>query len=86
METPGLAHPAARITLELVRRQFVWFRMSADVRRWARECPACHRSKVSTHVRAPLQKRPPPDRRFGSLHVDLVGPFQSARVSVTCSP
>ena len=75
----GIAHPAGRTTLELVRRHFVWFRMSSDVRRWARECSACQRSKVAQHVRAPLQTRPPPDRRFGSLHVDLVGPLPESK-------
>ena len=71
----GLAHPAARTTLDLVRRQYVWFRMASDVRQWARECLPCQRAKIHTHVRAPLEHRPPPDRRFGSLHVDLVGPL-----------
>ena len=28
-----------------------------------------------THVHTPWAKREPPDRRFGSLHVDLVGPL-----------
>ena len=30
------------------------------------------------HVDAPLTKRPPPDRRFGSIHVDIVGPLPAS--------
>ena len=48
--------------------------MSSDILRLARECQACQASKVSRHVRAPLTVRGVGDR-FGSVHVDLVGPL-----------
>ena len=49
--------------------------MSSEVLSRARACQACHSSKVSRHVRAPLSRRQEPDSRFSSLHVDLVGPL-----------
>ena len=30
---------------------------------------------MARHIRTPLEKLPPPERRFGHLHVDLVGPL-----------
>ena len=47
--------------------------MKRDIRKWCKECHACHSSKFHRHTQAPLQQRPPPDARFCSLHVDLVG-------------
>ena len=47
--------------------------MSSEVLARACACTACHFSKMSRHVRAPLARRREPDRRFSSLHVDLVG-------------
>ena len=49
--------------------------MSSEVLARARACTACHASKVSRHVRAPLQRRVEPDHRFAAVHVDLVGPL-----------
>ena len=55
--------------------KFVWHGLGKDVTEWARTCLACQASKVSTHVRAPLQELPTPTRRFDHIHVDLVGPL-----------
>ena len=49
--------------------------MSADILGLVRSCQQCQASKVQRHIRAPLQPRQEPDRRFGSLNVDLVGPL-----------
>ena len=49
--------------------------MKTDVRNWCRTCHHCQSSKVQRHVHAPLQPRTLPDRRFGSLHVDIVDPL-----------
>ena len=37
-------------------------------------CHDCQALKINQQTLVPLQKRPLPDRRFGSIHVDLVGP------------
>ena len=69
----GLSHAGPRPTLRAIQKRFVWHSMKSDVQNWCRSCHACQASKVPRHVRAPLQERPPPDRCFGSLHVDLGG-------------
>lgn len=71
----GLSHAGPRPTQRAVSSRFVWRRLKADVRRWCAECHACQSSKIQRHIRAPLKERPPPDHRFSSLHVDLVGPL-----------
>jgi hypothetical protein len=71
----GLSHAGPNPTLRAVSDRFVWNSMRADVRKWCKECPKCQVSKVGRHTHTPLIQRSPPDRRFGSLHVDLVGPL-----------
>ena len=70
-----LSHPGIKPTQRAISYRFVWHGLKRDVRRWCQECHACQTSKIQRHVRAPLTKRPPPDRRFGSIHVDIVGPL-----------
>ena len=70
-----LAHTGARHTTKIVSDRFVWKRMKSDVRDFCWQCLRCQASKVTTHIKASLQKRQEPDRRFASLHVDLVGPL-----------
>ena len=74
----NLAHTGCRPTQRAISSRFVWHGLKRDVRRWCRECHPCQASKIHRHVHAPLTKRPPPDRRFGSLHVDLVGPLDES--------
>ena len=64
-----------RPTQRAISSRFVWHGLKRDIRKWCKDCHPCQASKVHRHVRAPLTERPPPDRRFGSLHVDLVGPL-----------
>ena len=70
-----LHHPGGKSSLREIRRRFVWYKMSSDVLARARACLHCHSSKVARHVRVPLTRRPDPDSRFTSIHVDLVGPL-----------
>ena len=71
----SLTHSGYRPTLRAISKRFVWPGMKTDIRGWCRTCHPCQTSKVQRHVSAPLQQRQPPDRRFGSLHVDIVGPL-----------
>ena len=71
----GLSHAGPRPTQNAICQRFVWHGMKRDIRKWCRECHACQSSKFHRHTQAPLQQRPPPDGRFRSLHVDLVGPL-----------
>ena len=69
-----LSHTGGRSTLRDLRRRFIWFQMAKDVLAFARQCPDCQSSKIGRHVKTPLVIRGSGER-FGSLHVDLVGPL-----------
>ena len=53
----------------------MWPGVNADVRRWARSCLQCQRSKVHRHTVTPLGTFATPDARFNHIHIDLVGPL-----------
>ena len=71
----NLSHAGSRPTLRAISKRFVWKGMKADIRKWCKTCHPCQSSKVHRHTKAPLQARDAPERRFGSLHVDIVGPL-----------
>uniref|UniRef100_A0A2S2P0J3 Integrase catalytic domain-containing protein n=1 Tax=Schizaphis graminum TaxID=13262 RepID=A0A2S2P0J3_SCHGA len=52
--------------------------MDRQVRNWTKHCTVCQRTKVHRHVVPPITPFLVPDRRFGHVHVDLVGPLPSA--------
>ena len=68
----NLSHTGYRPTVRAVSKRFVWPGMKKDIRDWCKTCHPCQASKVQRHIRAPLQQRTLPERRFGSLHVDIV--------------
>ena len=67
----GLSHAGTRA----ICQHFVWHGIKRDIRNWCKECHECQSSKIHRHIKAPLVERPPPNYRFCSLHVDLVGPL-----------
>ena len=71
----GLAHAGPRPTQKAILRKFVWKNLKKDVVQWCKTCEACQTSKVARHIHSPVVRRLPPDKRFGSIHVDLVGPL-----------
>ena len=71
----GLSHGGTRPTIKLICSRFVWPGIRQDIRRWCRTCLPCQRSKTSHHVKIPTTILPPASHRFGSIHVDLVGPL-----------
>lgn len=71
----GLSHPSGRSTARLMTQKFVWHGINKDVRTWARTCVQCQTSKISQHTESGIGKFPQPRRRFGHLHVDVVGPL-----------
>ena len=46
-----------------------------QVSQLAKECLACHQSKIQTHIRAPMSKITVPTKKFTHIHIDLVGPL-----------
>lgn len=82
-----LSHPGIKATQRLISTRYVWPKMNADVRRWARTCLSCQRSKIGRHTVTPLAAFTPPDDRFDHVHLDLVGPLPSSgsfRYIFTC--
>ena len=75
----SLSHPGIRATQRLVTARFVWPNINTDVRRWARTCTQCQRSKVQRHTNAPLSTFATPDVRFDHVHLDFVGPLPPSR-------
>ena len=49
--------------------------MRKDIRSWTRACIACQRTKVTRHTESGVGSFRPPRRRFGDIHVDIVGPL-----------
>ena len=70
-----LSHPGIRASQRLLTSRFVWPGINSDVRKWARQCLQCQRSKVQRHTVTPLAQFPTPKLRFSNLHIDLVGPL-----------
>ena len=64
----SLSHPD-------IKERYVWPKMKRDIANWTRTCHHCQQSKVHWHVKAPLKAFTPPDCRFDSIHVDIVGPL-----------
>ena len=71
----GLSHPGASTSIKLMTAKFVWHGIRKDVREWARTCISCQTSKVSRHTESGIGRFPQPKRRFGHIHVDVVGPL-----------
>ena len=71
----GLSHPGPRPSQRLISARFVWSGLKKDVRQWCRSCHSCQSSKIARHITAPVVRFAPAERRFGSVHVDLVGPL-----------
>ena len=75
----SLAHPGTRASTRLISSRFVWPALATDVKEWCRECVACQRAKVTSQPSTPVEKISIPAQRFSHVHVDLVGPWPTAR-------
>ncbi|XP_066958318.1 uncharacterized protein [Macrobrachium rosenbergii] len=76
-QTPATAPStgnSARTTAKLLTEKFVWHGMRKDARTWARQCPQCQTSKVGRHTKSGVGELPQLGRRFGHIHIDIVGP------------
>ena len=62
----------------LVTEKFVWHSMKKDITAWSKICVHCQRSKIHRHTKSSLGHFPQPTRRFGHIHVDVVGPLPSS--------
>lgn len=71
----GQSHGGRSATLRLIKARFCWPNMDREIAQWTRCCEQCQRSKVHRHTVSPITPFAPPERRFGHIHVDLVGPL-----------
>ena len=71
----GLAHPSRWTTTKLMTEKFVWKGIAKDSKDWARSCIQCQRAKVHLHTESGIGEFEQPRRRFGHIHVDIVGPL-----------
>lgn len=74
----GQAHGGRRPTLNLIKTRYCWPNMNRDINQWTRACQSCQRAKVGRHTVSPVAPFAPPERRFGHIHIDLVGPLPSS--------
>ena len=70
----GLSRPGIAASRRLIAERFVWPNMAKDIKSWCRTCLHCQRSKVHRHTHSAPQFFPP-DQRFETVHVDIVGPL-----------
>ena len=73
--THCLSHPSRRSTAKLLKEKFIWDSISKDAKNWTRACQSCQRAKIHRHTESGIGSFPQPSRRFGHVHVDIVGPL-----------
>jgi len=81
------AHGGGTATAALIAQLFVWPGMNREIRRWVKMCEQCQKAKVHRHTSTPLVTFTARDRRFGHIHLDLVGPLpvsDGAKYLLTC--
>ncbi|GFN99393.1 Pol polyprotein [Plakobranchus ocellatus] len=71
----NLSHPGHKPTTRAISARYVWPGLKREVKNMVRACHGCQASKIGRHTKTALNSFDPPDRRFGDIHVDLVGPF-----------
>lgn len=71
----NLCHSGPKPTARAISSRFVWKGMKKDVTQWVQSCHDCQASKIGRHTKSPIAHFSPPDRRFGDIHIDLVGPL-----------
>jgi hypothetical protein len=71
----SLGHPGIGATRRLLSSRFVWSHMAADIAIWTRQCLACQKAKIHTHITLPATAIPIPEPRFAHVNVDIVGPL-----------
>ena len=77
----GLSHPSRKTTTKMVKKKYIWESVTADVREWSSACLPCQKSKVTRHTETGIGQLPQPRRRFGHIHVDIVGPLPASQGS-----
>ena len=59
--------------------RYFWPNMKRDIPTLTYTCHNCQQSKIQRNVKASLHALPLPDRRFDSIHIDIVGPLPPSK-------
>lgn len=82
--TPFTGHKGCNATTRLIKRQYYWSNMDADIKVWIQECPACQRNKSSNEPPAGLlQPLPVPARRWSDVSLDFITHLPKTRSGYT---
>ena len=56
----NLSHPSSKAMVRILTERYLWADMRADIRKWAKECLPCQKSKVGRHTESGIGsiKRP----------------------------
>ena len=71
----GGGHFAAEKTYEKMRTRCTWPHMAVDVHAYCKSCRECQLNQKPRDRRGPCEPLSPPNRRWGRVGMDLVGPF-----------
>lgn len=78
----SISHPGIRATRKQVSEKYFWPNMNTDTANWTKTCLPCQKSKVTRHVKSPLDTFKAPDSRFEHVHIDIVGPLPPSKGNV----
>ena len=71
----NLAHPGVKQSSLLICQRFVWPNMKRDIKEWVNACYHCQLAKVTRHNHSVIKSIPNDVPKFGTVHIDLVGPL-----------
>ena len=74
----NLSYPGHKPTTRAISARYVWPGLKREVKNMVRACYSWQVSKIARHTKTALNNFESPDRRFGDIHVGLVGPLPSS--------
>lgn len=69
------AHPGVAASVKLLTQHVIWPDIKKDVRKMARNCINCQKSKVTKHQKSALGNYELVSQRFSNVHLDIIGPL-----------
>ncbi|UYV75534.1 hypothetical protein LAZ67_13000536 [Cordylochernes scorpioides] len=80
----GLSHPGIKTTVREVTSRYIWLNINKDIRNWTKGCINCQKSKITRHAKTEYGEFGKPDERFGTVHIDLIGPLPPSEGKTYC--
>lgn len=72
----NLSHPGIKASIRLICTRYFWVNSKSDIKRWCTECLNCQSCKIQKHTHKQIRDLPCPTQRFGTVHMDIVGPLE----------